>query len=81
MKTFYAVAIESESSGAVDWFSDRAKAQNAFEEAVATIDFIGDDINLWAFSVPDHTTRHQITAEADRQMWELDYTAIESRSA
>lgn len=81
MRTIHVVAIESASSGDVDWYSREVDAKLAYETAIATIDYIGHDINRWSFEIPEGTHRHQITAEADRQMWELDYTKIEGRPA
>lgn len=81
MKTYCAVAVESESSGAVDWFYNQDFAKQAFEADVATIGYIGNDLNFWAFEMLDDATLAEITTEADRQMWERDYTAIESRPA
>lgn len=82
MRTIHAVAIESDSSGAVDWYTDEARARLKFDAAVATIAYAAHDINRFSFEVPDDmTTLAEITKIADDRMWYLDYTLIERRAA
>ena len=79
MKTYWAVAVEADSSAPVNWYFTLEAAKQLFAEACG--DWPADDINMWAFEMPNDATKDEITARADDQMWELDYTAIEKRPA
>lgn len=82
MRTIHAVAVESDTSGAVYWYTDEPRARLKFDAAVATIAYAGHDINRFSFEVPDDmTTPAEITKIADDRMWHLDYTPIERRAA
>ena len=81
MKTVHVVAVESESSGLVNWYYAEAGAIKFFTESVATIDYRMDDINRWAMGVPDDATEDEIDTLAVDAMWNLDYRAIERRAA
>lgn len=80
-RTIHAIAIESNSSGAIDWYDTEAEARTVFDAAVANVVWADNDINRFAFDVPDDTHDDEVTLEADTRMWELDYTAIERRAA
>lgn len=77
-RTVYAVAVETESSGAVDWYAERAAAETAFNEAVC--DFGNEEVNLFSFEVEPDASADEVTDEADALMWDREYQPIRSHN-
>jgi hypothetical protein len=83
MKKVFAVSVEDDSSGAVDWYPTLPEATTAYESAMG--EFPDDEINLWAVEVEDDASNAEITNDVDAEMWEREYTphplACEQRHA
>ncbi|WP_131421417.1 hypothetical protein [Comamonas thiooxydans] len=75
--TVHAVAVESTSSGMVDWFHDLASANQHFDAQVALFaDIPGERIVLFALNVPAGTSNDKITDLVDEAMHEEAYRPI-----
>jgi len=74
----WCVARETESSSDLIWFSSiiaEGCAIEVFKGEVAS----GDpnvEVNMWTFELPNETADADVTAEAERQMRERDYTPV-----
>lgn len=76
-KTVYAVAVESESSGQVDWFHTVAAAEGAFNEAIVKFhDCPGERIRLFPLVVPLGLGNEDVTRLVDDAMHEESYVPM-----
>lgn len=75
--TVWAIAWESETSGACAWRRNRAEAEILFEEwrARAMME-TGESLIFWMATVPPDATNGDITRLVDNQMWMRDYTPL-----
>lgn len=75
--TVYAVAVESESSGSVDWYDTEAKADAAFNEALVTFNKCpGERIRMFALAVTKGLTAAEVTAVVDGAMADESYVVL-----
>jgi hypothetical protein len=79
MKTVFAVSIEDDSCGLVDWCLLREDAERKYEGAL--IEFPDDEINLFAVEVEDGLDDEQVTEQADFAMWERTYEPLRWRKS
>jgi hypothetical protein len=82
MRTVYCVAIEDDSSGAVDWYPGRSEAEAEYVAALS--DFPDDEINLFALEVDTEVPgasdeRDAITDQVDAAMWDREYEPLRWR--
>lgn len=76
-QTVFAIAIESATSGCVDWYHTRETAGHAFEEAKARFaDCPGEEITFFELSVPPGLSNDDITDLVDDAMHEKQYRLL-----
>lgn len=81
MKTVYCVTVESQSSGAVDWYPTRDEADCAYAENLKEFgELPGEELNLFALEVEDDATADDITADADDAMMAREYVPLQSHN-
>lgn len=77
VRTYYAVAHESESSGAVNWYYRRDIAEGRVAELQQeSYTTPGDQINVFEFSVSPGLSRDEVTEIASSMMWERTYVPL-----
>lgn len=73
----FAVAVESESSGKVDWYRTRESADKAFAETMIEFaDFPGETITLFGLFVRSGLANDEITDLIDDAMHEMSYELL-----
>ena len=75
--TVFAVSVVSESSGAVDWFTDLVSANAYFDDQVTEFsDIEGELISLFTVAVPSGSSKEEITNLVDEFMDEGSFVAL-----
>lgn len=75
--TVFAVSVVSESSGAVDWFTDHDSASAYFDDQVTKFaDIEGELISLFPVTVPSGISKEEITNLVDEAMHEEAFVAL-----
>lgn len=84
MRTVFAVSVEDDSSGAVDWYYDLPSAEGDYVEALNNAALAGNEVNLFAcdvqVDVPGADSEEDaITGQVDAIMWDRSYTPMRWR--
>lgn len=75
--TVFSVSVVSETSGAVDWFTDLVSANAYFEAQVKKFaDIEGELISLFTVTVPSGSSKEEITALVDEVMHEESFVTL-----
>lgn len=81
-KTVFAIAVESPTSGAVDWYPNREIADLEFDKAVLDFGRVLDHcITLYPVQVSYGLANLEITELVDDAMWERNYVALRVHKA
>lgn len=80
-KTVFAVSVVSETSGAVDWFTDLTSANKYFDQQVTKFaDIEGEMISLFNVAVPSDSSKNEITTLVDEVMDAGAFEALRQHS-
>lgn len=77
--TVFCVALESSTSGVVNWHTNDGAADAQYAACVADPVYAADTITRFNYEVDDEADPNQVTGLVDEAMWMVDYKPIKQR--